>query len=167
MPLSLSLSSCFWYCKVIVHLFLLGMCIVINSDKYRVTPPKKQPINFFISTKKSKIILILYTRTSGLVGEYYGPNFSCTESTSYPEKMKRLELNLWISVKNMWVLFFFFGGGVTLYVSHSLHVSLSLNLWFSLSLWPFFPLLLFFFIVRIYFIYFCWLYVLLVHKNLK
>ena len=32
------------------------------------------------------MILILYTRTSGHVGEYYGPNFSCKESTSYPEK---------------------------------------------------------------------------------
>ena len=49
----------------------------------------------------------LYTRTSGHVGEYYGPYFSCTESTSY-EKKKRLELNLWISVKIIWVLFFFF-----------------------------------------------------------
>ena len=36
---------------------------------------------------------------------YYGPNFSCTESTSYPEKKKRLELNLWISVKNIWGFF--------------------------------------------------------------
>ena len=44
----------------------------------------------------------------GYVGEYYGPNFSCTESTSYPEKKKRLELNLWISVKNIWV---WVGGG--------------------------------------------------------
>ena len=57
------------------------------------------------------MILILYTRTSGHVGEYYGPNFSYIESTSYPEKKKkRLELNLWISVKNIWVLFFLGGG---------------------------------------------------------
>ena len=57
------------------------------------------------------MILILYTRTSVCVGEYSAPNFSCTESTSYPEKKKRLELNLWISVKNIWVLFFFLVGG--------------------------------------------------------
>ena len=64
---------------------------------------KTEPINFFVTStkKKRKIILILYTRTSGQVGEYYDPNFSCTESTSYPEKKKRQELNLWISVKNM------------------------------------------------------------------
>ena len=48
----------------------------------------------------------MHTRTSGHVSEYYGPNFPCTESTSYPEKKERLELNLWISVKNKWVLFF-------------------------------------------------------------
>ena len=51
-------------------------------------------MNFFITSTKSKIILILYTQTSGHVGEYYGTNFSCTESTSYPKKKKRLELNL-------------------------------------------------------------------------
>ena len=33
----------------------------------------------------------MYSRTFGHVGEYYGPNFSCTESTSYPEKKKKLE----------------------------------------------------------------------------
>ena len=42
----------------------------------------------------------------GHVGENYGSNLSCTESTSYPEKTKELELNLWISDKNIWVLFF-------------------------------------------------------------
>ena len=51
----------------------------------------------------------MYTRTSGHVDEYYGPDFSCTESTLYPEKKKRLELNLWISVKNIWILFFWVG----------------------------------------------------------
>ena len=30
----------------------------------------------------------MYTQTTGHVGEYYGHNFSCTESTSYPEKKK-------------------------------------------------------------------------------
>ena len=45
------------------------------------------------------------SQTLGHVGEYYGPNFSCTESTSYPEKKKILELDLLISVKNIWVLF--------------------------------------------------------------
>ena len=44
----------------------------------------------------------MYTWTSGgHVSEYYGPNFLCTGSTSYPEKKKRLELNLWISQKYM------------------------------------------------------------------
>ena len=49
-------------------------------------PKKTEPI--LLLQKLSKIILILYTRTSGHVGEYYGPNFSCTDSTSYPEKKK-------------------------------------------------------------------------------
>ena len=53
----------------------------------------------------------LFLGRPGHVGEYYDPNFSCTESTSYPEKKKRLESNLWISVKNIWVLFFFFQVG--------------------------------------------------------
>ena len=47
----------------------------------------------------------------GHVGEDYGFNLPCTESTSYPEKTKELEINLWISDKNIWVLFFW----VTLY----------------------------------------------------
>ena len=37
---------------------------------------------------------MLFLGRPGQVGEYYGPSFSCTESTSYPEKKKRLELNL-------------------------------------------------------------------------
>ena len=41
----------------------------------------------------------MYTQTRGHVGEYYGPNFSCAESASYPEKKKRQELNLRISEK--------------------------------------------------------------------
>ena len=35
----------------------------------------------------------MYTQTSGHVGEYYGPNFSCTESTSYPEKKEKARIN--------------------------------------------------------------------------
>ena len=38
------------------------------------------------------MILILYTRTSRHVGEYYGPNFSYTESTSYPEKKEKARI---------------------------------------------------------------------------
>ena len=69
------------------------------KKKNKKKKTKTEPINFFItSTKWSKIILILYTRTSGYVGEYYGPNFSCKESTSYPAEKKRLELNLWSSI---------------------------------------------------------------------
>ena len=83
-------------------------CIYIYIYIYIGTKKKTEPINFFItSTKIKQNNSNFYTRTSGH-GEYYGPNFSCTESTSYPEKKKRQELNLWISVKNIWVLFFFF-----------------------------------------------------------
>ena len=52
------------------------------------TKEKKQnPKTFFITSTRIKIIM-LYTRTSGHVGEYYGPNFSCTESISYSERRK-------------------------------------------------------------------------------
>ena len=36
----------------------------------------------------------MYTQTSGHVGEYYGPNSSCTESTSYPEKKVKARIRL-------------------------------------------------------------------------
>jgi len=40
------------------------------------------------------------------VGKNYNSSLSCTESALYPEKTKELELNFWISDKNIWILFF-------------------------------------------------------------
>ena len=88
----------------------------------RVTPPPKkkktEPINFFwlLLQKSSKIILILYTETSEHVSEYYGLNFSCTESTSYPEKKEKARIKFMNFSQTymdsvFFFFFFFFGGG--------------------------------------------------------
>ena len=56
------------------------------------------------------VILILYTQTSGYIGEYYGPNFPCTESTSYPEKKEKARIKFMnFTQKYMYSVLFFFG----------------------------------------------------------
>ena len=59
----------------------------------------------------------MYIRTSGHVGEYYGPNFSCTESTSYPEKKEKARNKFMnFNQKYMGSVFFFFFFGHSVYV---------------------------------------------------
>ena len=50
--------------------------------------------------------------TSGHVGEYCGPNFSCTEFTSYPEKKEKARIKLMNFSQNYMGFVFFF----TLYI---------------------------------------------------
>ena len=103
---------------------------------------KTEPINFLKVNKKvygfcflggstcrspkiKQNILILYTRTSGHVGEYYGPNFSCTEYTSYPEKKEKARIKFMnFSQKYMGPVFF--GGGSPCIYLNFVNLSFSL-----------------------------------------